>query len=372
MENLSWIQKHDEIFFKNSFSKEDIVYLLSLEGQEEIEFLRQRAYDIATKESGEKVSLRGIIEFSNICSRNCCYCGIRKDAKSVKRYLLSREEIIEIAQKAAVSGYGSVVLQSGERNDEEFIKYVIDVVKGIKDRTKSEKLPEGLGITLSVGEQTEKTYKKFYDAGAHRYLLRIETSDKKFFSKIHPPDQKYDNRLNCLRMLKKIGYQVGTGVMIGIPGQTIDQLASDVLFFRDIDADMIGMGPYIVSQSSLMSSKGMMEKKSLLLLSLKMISATRVVLKDVNIASTTALEAISEDGREKGILFGANVVMPNLSPVDVKSDYLLYEGKPGMEEGSDEYNTDLIQRIRLSGREILFDDWGDSKHFKRRKCLNII
>ncbi len=356
-----------EILSKKSYSKEDIAYLLSLEEQEEIERLRQTAYNTATKESGDRVSLRGIIEFSNICSRNCYYCGIRKDAKSVKRYLLSREEIIEIACKAAVSGYGSLVLQSGERNDEEFIEYVIDVVKVIKNRTKSPKLPEGLGITLSVGEHTEETYKKFFDAGAHRYLLRIETSDKKFFSKIHPPDQKYDNRLNCLRMLKKTGYQVGTGVMIGLPGQTIDQLASDVIFFRDIDADMIGMGPYIVSPSAPINSMGMMEKESLLLLSLKMISATRIVLKDVNIASTTALEAISEDGREKGILFGANVVMPNLSPVDVKSDYLLYEGKPGIEEGSEEYNMNLIERIRLSGREILFDDWGDSNHFKRKK-----
>lgn len=354
------------IFTKNDFSKDDIVCLLSLTDENDIELLREAAYDTATREIGEKVSLRGIVEFSNICTRNCFYCGIRRDSREVVRYVLGKDEIIESAKKAAFSGYGSIVLQSGERRDGEFIEYVVEVIKAIKDKTKNPDLPNGLGITLSIGEQDEKTYRRFFEAGAHRYLLRIETSNKILYSEIHPGDQKFENRLECLKKLRKIGYQVGTGVMIGFPGQRIEDLAADVLFFAENDIDMIGMGPYIVSHSAPLSSKGMMDKESLLELSLKMIAVTRMVLKDVNIASTTALEAISDDGREKGIMFGANVLMPNISPVRVKSDYQLYEGKPGLDEGGEKYNEMLIRKISSAGRRPALNEWGDSKHFKKR------
>ena len=246
------MSKVEIILSKRTFSREEIVFLLSLKDATDIELLRSAAYEETTARLGNKVYYRGIVEFSNICTQNCFYCGIRRDNRSVDRFFLGKDEILECTQWAAENGYGSCVLQSGERSDEEFVSFVEDCVEEIKSRSRSSALPDGLGITLSLGNQTEETYRRWREAGAHRYLLRIETTNRRLFEMLHPPEQKFEDRLSSLAALKDSGFQVGTGVMIGIPGQTLEDLAEDILFFVRNDIDMIGMGPYIVSPQSAM------------------------------------------------------------------------------------------------------------------------
>lgn len=353
----------DLILDKKVFTKEEITYLLSLTNENECEKLRQRAFSLCTEITGNEVYYRGIVEFSNICALDCNYCGIRKSNKNVERYFLSKSEIVDAAVWCGEVGYGSVVLQSGERQDEHFISFVEETLHEIKHKSISNKLPKGLGITLSVGEQTEDTYKRFFNAGAHRYLLRIETTNNDLFKQLHPENQKLSERKECLSRLKRAGFQVGTGVMIGIPGQTIEMLAEDILFFKEQDIDMIGMGPYIVHEESPMKKLGMMEEKNLLQLSYNMIAVTRLVLKDVNIAATTALQALVPNGREMGISYGANVTMPNLTPREVRKNYQLYEGKPCIEEGRSDCRSCLQRRVESVGRVVGWDKWGDSHHF---------
>jgi biotin synthase len=348
---------------------QNIVSMLDLRDKVDIEDLRQRAYDTMVEHCGDKVYLRGLVEFSNYCTNDCYYCGIRKSNANVARYDLEHDEIVEAAKWAADNGYGSFVLQSGERKDPKFIDFVCESLKLIKEKTKSEKLPEGLGITLCVGEQDYSTFKRFFEAGAHRYLLRIESSNKELYEKIHPRELRFEDRLECLNNLRDIGYQVGTGVMIGIPGQSLEDLANDILFFKKQDIDMIGMGPFIHHADTPMG-KGKtnnFKDNELLYLSLRMIATTRILLKDVNIAATTALQAISPFGREHGLRFGANVVMPLMTPQGVRKDYQLYEGKPCIDEFGSECAECLAHRVVSTGREIARDEWGDSNHFKNKK-----
>lgn len=359
------------ILNKENFNKEDLIILLSSESSENIDLLKSKAYETLKKCCGRKVWLRGLIEFSNICVNDCYYCGIRKSNRGLNRYLLSKEEIINTALWCAEKGFGSIVLQSGERSDKYFIDFVSSVVSDIKQLTVSDKLPEGLGITLCIGEQNYNSYKKLFDSGAHRYLLRIETSNEELFRQIHPPKQSYQRRLECLYMLKDIGFQTGTGVMIGLPNQTIEDLANDILFFKKMDIDMIGMGPYILHKDTPMAdSEYLMNdenyKERNYLLALKMIATTRIFLKDVNIASTTALQAIKPFGREVGLSFGANVIMPLITPENYRKEYQLYDGKPCIEDLAEDCYDCSVQRIKSIDREIGFDEWGDSKHFINR------
>lgn len=356
----------DLILNKSEFSKDDIIFLLSLTDKDDCEKLRQKAFNLCSKISGDEVYYRGIVEFSNICSLDCNYCGIRKSNKNVERYFLTKEEIVDAALWCGEVGYGSAVLQSGERQDENFVSFVEDTLKEIKSKSKSDKLPNGLGITLSVGEQSEESYRRFFKAGAHRYLLRIETTNEDLFQKLHPQNQILSERKECLSRLKRVGFQVGTGVMIGIPGQTTDMLADDILFFKEQDIDMIGMGPYIVHEDSPMKELGMMDEDKLLQLSFNMIAVTRLVLKDVNIAATTALQALIPNGREIGISYGANVTMPNLTPREVRKNYQLYEGKPCIEEGRSDCRSCLQRRVESVGRVVGWDKWGDSLHFIKK------
>jgi biotin synthase len=351
-------------------SYEEIVALLSLEDEEAIESLRQRAYQVMKENVGEYVFLRGLIEFSNLCQNDCYYCGIRRSNKNVLRYTLTIDEVLECVDFAYKNGYASIVLQSGERKDKKFIDYVCKLVENIKKRTRSELLPDGVGVTLCVGEQSYETYKRFFEAGAHRYLLRIETSNPELFAKIHPEDISFERRKECLYYLKDIGFQVGTGIMIGLPGQSIEDLANDILFFKQIDADMIGMGPYIVHKDTPFAKYEeyfIENKRKIYLMSLKMIAVTRLVLKDVNIASTTALQALYPFGREEGLRFGANVVMPLLTPSKYRKNYMLYDGKPCVDEFANDCGECIISRIEKLGRQIGFNLWGDSVHFKRKK-----
>ena len=359
----------DVILQKDRLEKEDLVGLLSVNEPGDVEKLRAAAEAVLLKNCGETISFRGLIEFSNICMCDCYYCGIRKGNRALSRYMLSAREILDAAKWCASQGYGSVVLQSGERRDDAFVSFVEDMVLSIKKETRSDVLPDGLGITLGVGEQSRQAYERFFRAGAHRYLLRIETSSPELFRRIHPPGQKLESRIQCLREIKEIGYQVGTGVMIGLPDQTIEHLADDILFFKEMDVDMIGMGPYIVHSQTPLSryaDEYAVRNESILQLSLKMIAAVRLALQDVNIASTTALQAISETGREEGLRFGANVIMPQITPVEVRRQYMLYDGKPCLDENAEQCRTCLQARIHSIGRKIAYNSWGDSKHFQRR------
>ena len=319
-------------------NKSDLLNILSTRESTALEEIRCLAEQTLLNLCGKKVYYRGLIEFSNICDNDCFYCGIRKNNGLVKRYMLSKEKIVEAALWCATQGYGSVVLQSGERKDGQFVAFVEDIVRTIKEKSKSEKMPQGLGITLSVGEQSVETYKRFYAAGAHRYLLRIETSNPKLYAAIHPAGQDFHPRIKALSDLKKAGFQVGTGVMIGLPGQTEEDLADDLLFFQEMDVDMIGMGPYIVHGDTPMAAWSNVSDrtpKERFDLALRMIAATRLLLRDANIAAATALQAIDPVGREEGLRWGANIIMPQVTPLEVRRDYLLYDNKPCLDESAE-------------------------------------
>lgn len=346
---------------------EDRVALLGATSPEDIETVRRAAHDCLVETCGPNVYYRGLIEFSNACASDCLYCGIRRSNRRVRRYALSEEEIVAAARWCAEQGYGSVVLQSGERRDEAFVASVVDTVRRIKRETRGGALPDGLGITLCVGEQTRETYRRFFDAGAHRYLLRIETSNPDLFARIHPPQQSFARRLNALRLLRETGFQVGTGVMIGLPGQTLADLAADVAFFVREDVDMIGMGPFVPHEATPLGGlRDGPDEAERMRLSLLMIAVTRLSVPDLNIAATTALQALDPTGREKGLRFGANVMMPLLTPVAVRPDYLLYPGKPCLDESAARCRACLEARVKAAGRRIACNAWGDSLHAARR------
>ena len=298
-----------------------------------------------------------------------CIAGFAWAISEYSRYLLTEDEIVASALWCADKGYGSVVLQSGERHDATFVDLVERSVRRIKSESVSQRLPHGVGITLCVGEQSREAYERFYAAGAHRYLLRIETSSPDLFAAIHPQQQAFARRVECLRTLRDIGFQVGTGVMIGLPGQTREHLADDILFFREMDVDMIGMGPYIPHKDTPLAAQHDAygwPSADAYRTALLMIAVVRITLKDVNIAATTALQAMRPLGREEGLTFGANVVMPQLTPMQVRKDYLLYEGKPCLDESAEQCLGCLEARIQSVGRTIGYDRWGDPRHALKR------
>lgn len=352
---------------------EGIRTILDARSPSDIELIRLKARDFLFQHCSDQVYFRGIVEFSNQCDCDCFYCGIRKSNHGLKRYCLSEKEILECAQFCMEKGYGSMVLQSGERRDPEFVDFLVHLIGEIKKHTCCEKFKDGLGITLSVGEQTKESFQRLFDAGAHRYLLRIESSNPDLFRQIHPSTQSFTQRVRCLEWIKEIGYQVGTGVMIGIPGQTTKMLAEDILFFKKMNVDMIGMGPFLIHKATPMKRfEKQVEgsKEELFIQSLLMIAATRIVLKNVNIASTTALQAIKEDGREQGLEFGANVIMPVVTPLEHRREYLLYEGKPCLDETAEVCADCLERRILSIGRKVGYNQWGDSPHFNQKSTNN--
>ncbi len=342
----------------------DIVQLLSISDKNDLDLLFKRAYKVKTENVGNKVYFRGIVEFSNICTKDCFYCGIRKSNTAVKRFKMESQEIIDAAIWAYNEGYGSIVLQSGERCDDNFTNLVEDLLLEIKRKTNNK-----LGITLSLGEQSEETYQRWFKAGGHRYLLRIETSNPLLYQSLHPQDHSHEARIKCLKSLKKIGYQTGTGVMIGLPNQTIEDLANDIIFFKENDIDMIGMGPFIPHHDTpLAESMGKFEeyKEKQLELGLKMIAIARIYLKDINIASTTALQALDHSGREMGLQAGANIIMPNVTNTKYREQYQLYDNKPCLDENSSMCKTCLGNRIKSVGETVGYNEWGDSPHYKKR------
>ncbi|MCD8101341.1 MAG: [FeFe] hydrogenase H-cluster radical SAM maturase HydE [Alistipes sp.] len=331
----------------------EIADLLSVEG-DEMEGLMARAAAVRDAAIGEGVYLRGLIEYSNICRKECLYCGIRKGNTAVGRYSLTEDEVLRCARTAWESGYGSVVIQGGENQSPEHVRTIERLLREIKSLSGGE-----LGITLSLGEQSSEVYRRWFEAGAHRYLLRIETSDRELYGRIHPagPVHSFETRLGALHHLRETGYQVGTGVMIGLPGQTVEMLARDLLFMREADIDMCGMGPYVESAATPLSRNPgtvIPPLKWRFDMALKMVAVLRILMPDINIAATTALQAIEPGGRMRAIRAGANVIMPNLTPERYRGDYFLYDNKP------------LSLDSAIPEDHIRYGEWGDSRHFLRK------
>lgn len=295
----------------HNLAKSEIISLL--DSNENDSELLKAADEVRKKYVGDEVHLRGLIEFSNICKQNCLYCGLRRDNKNVSRYRLEPDEIIDFAQKAASYGYKTVVLQSGEDPyyDIDKMKHIISEIKKLD-----------LAITLSIGEKTFEEYKAYKEAGADRYLIRIETTDQNLYEKMDP-GMDWNQRIECLKSLKELGFEVGSGCLVGLPEQTTESLANDILFFKNINADMIGIGPFIPNPDTPLKE----EKGGSFEMALKVMAITRLLLPDINIPATTAMETLNPNGRIIALQSGANVVMPNVTEGDYRKKYLIYPGK---------------------------------------------
>lgn len=347
--------------------------------------LREEAYRVKVATVGPEVYLRGLIEISNICVKNCLYCGIRRDIRC-QRYELSDDEVLATARTAARRRFGSVVIQGGERTDAAFVRRITRLLKAIKEIEPASENDRPLGITLSLGEQSREVYEEWFDAGAHRYLLRIESTNPDLYHKIHPNDplHSYDRRLRALYDLKEIGYQAGTGAMIGLPFQTAEDMADDLLFYKEFDAPMVGMGPYNPHPETPLTLSGASypSAERRFALGLKMIALLRLLMPDINIAAATALEVLDPNGRQKGILSGANVFMPNITPEEQMAKYNLYDRKTLLRDcpssvNPDKKDTHICQNCvfpfcslgdDLAGKKIVigYGKWGDSRHFKKK------
>jgi biotin synthase len=359
------VNKIKDILEQEELSKADIIWLLESQGEDRT-YLFKKSSEVKKHFIGDKVWFRGLIEFSNICSKDCLYCGIRKGNKKLERYNLSDDEILKAARFAYENRYGSIALQSGELESSFVTGRIENLLHRIKELSNGE-----LGVTLSVGEQAPEIYKKWYYAGAHRYLLRVESTNQKLYNKIHPKDSNHDfnRRLECLKNLQDIGYQTGTGVMIGLPFQTMDDLAGDLLFMKEFNIDMCGMGPYVEHADTplIEHSDKLMPLKERFDLTLKMIAIIRIMMKDINIVAATALQAIDPIGREKAVKIGANILMPNITPGKYRDSYKLYDNKPCTDDSAEDCQSCLEARVSLADAEVVYGEWGDSKHFEKRR-----
>lgn len=323
----------------HTLSKSEIIDILKDNSINE--YLFEKANEVREKYVGNDVHLRGLIEFSNICKCSCKYCGLRKDNPKLERFRLSPEEIVDFAKKASEYGYKTVVLQSGE--DAHFKTEILtEILKKIKSFD--------LAITLSIGEKSFEEYQAYKEAGADRYLLRIETTDKELYKQMHP-NMSFENRVRCLKDLKSLGYEVGSGCLVGLPNQTIDSLANDILFFKEIDADMIGIGPFIPNPNTPLhdASGGSFE------LALKVMALTRLLLPSINIPATTAMETLNPNGRIIALQSGANVVMPNVTEGDYRRKYEIYPGKICINDTPAHCRGCISAKIKAIGRNISTD-----------------
>jgi len=329
----------------HSLTKEEIVSLLK--NNDINEELFSAADKVRKKYVGDEVHLRGLIEFSNICKRNCLYCGLRSGNKNADRYRLSEEEIKDFAKKAIGYGYKTIVMQSGE--DEYFSAEILaEIIKEVKKYN--------VAITLSIGERTADEYEILKEAGADRFLLRIETTDEELYKKMHP-NMSLENRKQCLLNLKKAGYETGSGCLVGLPNQTLESLADDILFFKELDADMIGIGPFIPHKDTPLADFD----RNNFTLALKVMAITRLLLPDINLPATTAMETLHPEGRFVALQSGANVIMPNVGEGDYKKKYEIYPGKVGMDTIPKEYRDSIIKKIKSIGRTV-----SEERGFRKR------
>lgn len=320
----------------SEFSRNDIIEILKDDSNND--WLFSLADKTRGEYVGDEVHLRGLIEFSNICKRQCKYCGLRCEDKFIDRYRISKENIISYAEHAVNMGYKTIVLQSGE--DEYYnTDLMCEIIEGIK------KL--GVALTLSIGEKTYEEYKAFKEAGADRYLIRIETTDKTLYNQMHP-NMDFDNRVRCLENLGRLGYEVGTGCLVGLPNQTIESLADDILFFKEINADMVGIGPFIPHPHTPLKDSA----TGSFTLALKVMALTRILLKDINIPATTAMETLNPNGRIIALQSGANVVMPNVTTTEYRAKYEIYPNKICVNENPDKCKGCISAKIQSIGRSV--------------------
>lgn len=320
----------------SEFSRNDIIEILKDDSNND--WLFSLADKTREEYVGDEVHLRGLIEFSNICKRQCKYCGLRCEDKFIDRYRISKENIISYAEHAVNMGYKTIVLQSGE--DEYYnTDLMCEIIEGIK------KL--GVALTLSIGEKTYEEYKAFKEAGADRYLIRIETTDKTLYNQMHP-NMDFDNRVRCLENLGRLGYEVGTGCLVGLPNQTIESLADDILFFKEINADMVGIGPFIPHPHTPLKDSA----TGSFTLALKVMALTRILLKDINIPATTAMETLNPNGRIIALQSGANVVMPNVTTTEYRAKYEIYPNKICVNENPDKCKGCISAKIQSIGRSV--------------------
>ncbi len=337
------VQRVEHTLSKAVLDLSDLEHLLGSQGDDREQVLAKAA-EVARAHVGDAVRLRGLIEYSNRCRKNCCYCGIRSGNGKVVRYEIDPEGVLKIAREAWDRGYGSVVLQSGERIDKAFIMTIDRLVREMMSFSGGK-----IRITLSCGEQDRETYLRWFESGALRYLLRFESSDPDLYHRIHPQDgtHSYAHRIMAIRNLKQIGYLTGSGMMIGLPGQTLSHLAGDLMLLKQLQVDMVGMGPYIEHPDTPLYSlrDHLQSAQQRFRMSVLAIAVLRLHMPHINIAASTALDALDPAGREKALAAGANVLMPNLTPACYRENYFLYKDKPWLIEADE-----LVSKVAAGRR----------------------
>lgn len=339
----------DKLEKERILSKEEFSEIISGHTPETDEYLFEKARTVRKRVYGKDVYIRGLIEFTNYCKNDCLYCGIRRSAKNAERYRLTEEQILNCCETGYGLGFRTFVLQGGEDGfytDDKIVVIVSRIKKSFPD----------CAVTLSIGEKNRESYEKIRKAGADRYLLRHETANTEHYQKLHPKELSLENRMRCLANLKELGFQTGCGFMVGSPYQTAENLAEDLLFIHKFQPHMVGIGPFIPHHDTPFAD----EKAGTLETTLLMLGLTRLIVPNVLLPATTALGTIDPKGREKGILAGANVVMPNLSPRDVRKKYLLYDNKICTGDEAAESVASLAKRMESIGYKIVADR-GDFK-----------
>ena len=346
------IELIDRLEMSEILAVEEWVQLLSTYSAEDRKYAAARAREIAHRYFGHKIYTRGLIEFTSYCKNDCYYCGIRRSNQKAERYRLEEEQILKCCENGYQLGFRTFVLQGGE-DGYDTDERIVSIVSKIHER-----YPD-CAITLSIGERSEESYRRFFAAGASRYLLRHETADQEHYRKLHPEAMSFAHRIECLYTLKKIGFQTGCGFMVGSPGQTPETLAQDMILIRKLHPQMVGIGPFIPHKDTPFRQ----EPAGTLELTLFLLSLIRIMEKNVLLPATTALGTIAPDGREQGILAGANVVLPNLSPVAVRKKYALYDNKICTGEEAAECRGCLAGRMQKIGYRIVSDrgDWKERK-----------
>lgn len=317
-------------------NKQELIDILS--DNTKNDWLFKEADRVRRENVGDEVHLRGLIEFSNICKRQCKYCGLRSANRGIERYRILKDEILLYVKKAVDMGYRTVVLQSGE-DDYYDTDNMCEIIREIKKFD--------VALTLSIGEKTYEEYKAFKESGADRYLLRIETTDENLYGLMHPR-ASYKNRVRCLYDLKSLGYETGTGCLVGLPEQTVESLANDILFFKELDADMVGIGPFIAHEQTPLKES----KNGDFWLALKVMALTRINLVNINIPATTAMETLNPNGRIIALQSGANVVMPNVTSKEYRAKYEIYPGKICINENPEQCRGCIEGKIKSIGRTI--------------------
>ena len=343
----------DKLSKNQILSKNELLSLVKCQDKETLEYLQKTAEKVRQANYGKDIYIRGLIEISSYCKNDCYYCGLRRSNKNADRYRLTKEQILDCCKIGYGLGFRTFVMQGGE--DKFFTDNVVcDIVKSIKN------LYPDCAVTLSLGERSKESYQAFYNAGADRYLLRHETANSDHYAKLHPADLTLENRKNCLYNLKEIGFQTGCGFMVGSPYQTDENIVEDLLFIKELQPEMVGIGPFISHKDTPFKDmkNGTLEK------TLKLLAIIRLMLPKVLLPSTTALGTIHPTGRELGILWGGNVVMPNLSPTDVRKKYMLYDNKISTGDEAAESRYNMEKRMEKIGYKVV-EGRGDHYTFKR-------